>query len=93
MPYDPTKFFSYNLDLYGLKDVQFSATDMESTIFVLAYGTDMYMIRVAPDMPFDMITDDFNYLVLVAIMVAVTVGVLVLRHKAKKAKLVKPHRD
>ncbi len=66
---------------------------MESTIFVLAYGTDMYMIRVAPDMPFDMITDDFNYLVLMAIMVAVTVGVMVLRYKAKKAKLIKPHRD
>ena len=76
-----------------MRDVQFSATDMESTIFVLAYGTDMYMIRVAPDMPFDMITDDFNYLVLVAIMVAVTVGVMVLRYKAKKAKLIKPHRD
>ncbi len=66
---------------------------MESTIFVLAYGTDMYMVRVAPDMPFDMITDDFNYLVLVAIVIAVTLGVLVLRHKAKKAKLIKPHRD
>lgn len=51
------------------------------------------MIRVAPDMPFDMITEDFNYLVLVAIMVAVTVGVLVLRYKARKAKLTKPHRD
>ena len=76
-----------------MRDVQFSATDMESTIFVLAYGTDMYMIRVAPDMPFDMITDDFNYLVLMAIMVAVTVGVMVLRYKAKKAKLIKPHRD
>jgi len=51
------------------------------------------MIRVAPDMPFDTITEDFNYLVLVAIVVAVTVGVLVLRAKAKNAKLIKPHRD
>lgn len=51
------------------------------------------MIRVAPDQPFDMITEDFNYLVLVGIMIAVTIGVLVLRHKAKKAKLIKPHRD
>lgn len=51
------------------------------------------MIRVAPDNPFDMITEDFNYLVLVAIMAAVTVGVLILRNKSKKAKLIKPHRD
>jgi len=93
LPYDPTKFFSYNLNLYGLKDVHFSATDMESTIFIMAYGTDIYMLRVAPDMPFDMITEDFNYLVLVVIMVAVTAGVLVLRYKANKAKLSKAHRD
>ena len=56
IPFDPTKFYSYNLDLHGLRSVDFSASDMESTIFVLAYGTDIYMIRVAPDMPFDMIT-------------------------------------
>ncbi len=93
LPYDPTKFFSYNLDLYGLKNVEFSPSDMESTVFVLGYGTDVFLLRVAPDMPFDMITEDFNYLVLVAIMVGVTVGVLVLRYKAIKARLVKPHRD
>ena len=51
------------------------------------------MIRIAPDMPFDMITEDFNYLVLVIIIVAVTIGVLMLRGKAQKAKLLKRHRD
>jgi hypothetical protein len=59
----------------------------------MAYGTDIFMIRVAPDMPFDMITEDFNYLVLVLIMVGVTVGVIFLKNKAMKAKLLKPHRD
>lgn len=93
LPYDPTKFFSYNLDLHNLRSIEFSASDMESTIFIMGYGTDIFLIRVAPDQPFDMITEDFNYLVLVAIMIAVTIGVLVLRHKAKKAKLIKPHRD
>jgi hypothetical protein len=59
----------------------------------MAYGTDIFMIRVAPDMPFDMITEDFNYLVLVLIMVGVTVGVIFLKNKAMKARLLKPHRD
>jgi hypothetical protein len=66
---------------------------MESTIFVLTYGTDLMMIRIAPDMPFDMITEDFNYIVLVVIIVAVTIGVLMLKGKAQKAKLLKKHRD
>jgi hypothetical protein len=51
------------------------------------------MIRIAPDMPFDTITEDFNYLFLVLIMLAVTVGVLFLRDRANKAKLTKKHRD
>ena len=59
----------------------------------MAYGTDVYMIRVAPDNPFDMITEDFNYSVLVLIMIAVSLGVVILRSKAKDAKLIKPHRD
>ena len=66
---------------------------MESTIFVFGYGTDMIMIRIAPDMPFDMITEDFNYIVLVIIIIAVTAGVFILKEKARKAKLTKKHRD
>jgi hypothetical protein len=66
---------------------------MESTIFIFGYGVDNFMIRIAPDMPFDMVTEDFNYLVLVIIVIAVTLGVLILKQKAKNAKLLKPHRD
>jgi hypothetical protein len=67
---------------------------MESTIFVMVYGgLDLFVVRIAPDSTFDMIMDDFNYLVLLAIIVVVTLAVAVLRAKAIQARLVKPHRD
>lgn len=66
---------------------------MESTIFVFGYGNDIIMMRIAPDMPFDMITEDFNYIVLLIIIIAVTIGVFILREKARKAKLTKKHQD
>jgi len=66
---------------------------MESTIFVFGYGIDNFMIRTSPDKPFDMITEDFNYLVLILIICVVTVGVMYLRNMARKARMIKPHRD
>ena len=59
----------------------------------MGYGHDLYLIRHAPDNNFDMIGEDFNYLILVVIMIVVTVAVFTLRYKARKAKLIKVHRD
>ena len=64
---------------------------MESTIFTLCYGTDLFLIRYAPDKAFDMITEDFNHVVLVLILVAATVGIVVFKRIMDAAKLKKPH--
>ena len=77
-----------------MRNVHFSSSDMESTIFVMVYGgLDLFMVRIAPDSTFDMIMEDFNYLVLLAIILVVTIAVAVLRSKAIQARLLKPHRD
>jgi hypothetical protein len=46
---------------------------------------------MAPDKTFDMITEDFNYLALIVILIAATLLVLFARKKALDAKLKKPH--
>ncbi len=73
--------------------MRFSSSDMESTIYIFAYGIDNFLIRTSPDKTFDMITEDFNYLILIVIMAVVTIGVLYLRHISNKARMIKPHRD
>lgn len=50
---------------------------------MMAYGIDIFLIRIAPDKAFDTLADGFNYLQLVAIMVGVTVAALFFKGKVK----------
>lgn len=59
----------------------------------MAYGIDLFLVRVAPDKAFDMLADGFNYLQLIGIMIAVTFAAIFFRSKAKEAKLRKLHLD
>lgn len=60
---------------------------------MMAYGIDIFLVRVAPDKAFDMLADGFNYVQLVVIMVGVTVAALFFKGKVKEAKLLKAHLD
>ena len=73
--------------------MRFSSTDLESTIFIFTYGIDNFMIRMAPDKPFDILIDGFNYLQLVGVLVIVTVLALYFRNLANQQKLMKAHLD
>ena len=53
MPFAPPSFLTYYLNLATLSKVEFNPTDMESTIFTLCYGTDLFLIRYAPDKAID----------------------------------------
>ena len=80
---------NYNKKLADLDYVRFSSSDLESTIFLMAYGADIFLTRTAPDKAFDMLADGFNYIQLVAIMIGVTVAAIFFKNKAKEAKLKK----
>jgi hypothetical protein len=64
---------------------------MESTIFILSYGLDIFLMRTAPDKPFDMLDDSFNYVQILAVILVVTIAALFLRTKVKNARLQKFH--
>jgi hypothetical protein len=67
--------------------MRFSSSDMESTIFILAYGVDIFLMRTAPDKLFDMLDDSFNYLLILVAILVVTIAAIFLRSKVKKARL------
>ena len=87
----PNSYLSYYLELTGLNKIEFSPTDMESTIFTLCYGVDLFMIRNAPDKTFDMITEDFNHVVLLLILLAATIAILFFKRILNAARIRKPH--
>ncbi|KAH8051857.1 hypothetical protein JL721_11001 [Aureococcus anophagefferens] len=63
------------------------ATDakLESTSLVLATGVDVFGCRHTPSGAFDLIADDFNYALLLLLLLGLSVGALLLR-KAAQAK-------
>lgn len=76
-------FLTYNKKLSDIDHMRFSSSDLESTIFIMAYGIDVFLLRTAPDRAFDMLADGFNYLQLVVVVVAVTFAAIFFRNKAK----------
>ena len=91
LPFNPTFYLSYDIPLANLKSIIFSPTDMESSIFTFCYGLDIFLIRTAPDKTFDMITQDFNYVMLLLILVAGTIVIVFFKRQVNLAKLKKPH--
>lgn len=52
-------------------------TGLESTSLVLALGLDIFGSRVAPSKTYDMLSPNFNYALLVLVLVGMTGAVLV----------------
>jgi len=86
LPVVPLHFLSYNLRLFDLKTLQFSPSKLESNLFVLAYGTDVFMLRWTPEQTFDQITEDFNYLFLVTVVLGITLAFYYVRRLTLAAK-------
>lgn len=52
-------------------------TGLESTSLVLALGLDLFGSRVAPSKTYDMLDPNFNYALLVLVLVAMSAAVVV----------------
>jgi len=79
MPTYDQRWISYDLRLTGLEKIKTFPTRLESTSQVLAYGHDLFLVRVTPDKKFDMIDEEFNYALLFLVIGALMTAVYVLR--------------
>ena len=91
LPYTPVEYLSYHLPLANLNNIVFSPTDMESSIFALCSGTDLFLVRMAPDKTFDIIADDFNHVLLLVILLVGTAVIAWFNKLLTSAKLKRPH--
>ena len=74
----------------GAAHIVSSASKLESSCLVLSFGggtTDIHLNRVLPSQAFDLLSSDFNYTLLVAILLALATAVLVLRNMQQKKHL------
>lgn len=73
--------------MLGLRAVTVEPTRLESTCLMFAHGVDLFYTRLAPAKGFDSLEDDFNYALLIAALVALSVGAVIMNYMTKQAQL------
>ncbi|RUS25985.1 hypothetical protein BC938DRAFT_471388 [Jimgerdemannia flammicorona] len=93
IPYSPAipderrLFYSYNLQVLGVKRILSSPTLLESTSLVFAYGLDTYFTPVAPSKQFDVLSEDFSKTQLLLTMAALVIGIIVTRPMVRRKRV------
>ncbi|KAH6594274.1 hypothetical protein BASA50_006745 [Batrachochytrium salamandrivorans] len=78
---------SYGLEVLGIEKIMSAPTNLESTSLIASYGLDIFCTRRMPSQAFDMLSEDFSYLGLIATIVALVVGIVVAKHYADSKRL------
>merc|ERR1711918_175887 len=73
LPAITTNILSYNHSIANLRSIRTVPADLESTSLVMAYGVDIFFIRVNPSKAFDVLNDDFNFVGLALTIVVLSI--------------------
>ncbi|EPE07525.1 hypothetical protein F503_00247 [Ophiostoma piceae UAMH 11346] len=85
---DPRWVVSHERQVVGIQSIVTAATHVESTSLVLAFGAvDVFGTRVAPSLAFDLLDKGFGKLQMLGTVVALAIGVFVLRPMVTKKQI------
>lgn len=68
MPIRPDWFINYNQTVSRLQGIFTAPSGLESTCLVVAYGLDIYQTRVYPSKQFDVLKDDYDYVLISSVL-------------------------
>lgn len=78
---------SYNKTIANVHTITTAPARLESTSLALAYGLDLFYVRVAPADTFDLLPEDFNFELLILLVVGLCAATLVLRKIVRRKAL------
>ncbi|XP_054268217.1 ER membrane protein complex subunit 1 isoform X2 [Macrosteles quadrilineatus] len=87
LPTLPEAIINYNQTLLRVRGIHTSPSGLESTCLVFVYGLDMFYTRVAPSKTFDMLKEDFDYILITAVLVGLTVSAFMTKRLAARKAL------
>lgn len=70
LPIPAEGIINYNKTLTAIRGIQTSGTGLESTCLVFAYGLDLFYTRVTPSKTFDVLKDDFDFILILVVLIA-----------------------
>ncbi|XP_037947032.1 ER membrane protein complex subunit 1 isoform X2 [Teleopsis dalmanni] len=88
LPIPNENMINYNQTIARLNTIYTSPSGLESTCLVAATGLDIFVTRITPSKTFDILKDDFDYILITTVLVALIVGSIVVRQLSSR-KLIK----
>ena len=73
LPIPSEGFFNYNQSVLRVKSIDVGPSGLESTCLVFAHGLDIFYSRVTPSKTFDILKDDFDHILITAVLVIMIV--------------------
>ncbi|KAI8921424.1 hypothetical protein DFJ77DRAFT_163083 [Powellomyces hirtus] len=87
LDFNPKEVASYNLHVPKISHILSAATKMESTSLTIAWGLDVFCGRRNPSKTFDVLSESFNYLALLATIAACLLGIGFSKRLAERKKI------
>ncbi|XP_033108081.1 ER membrane protein complex subunit 1-like, partial [Anneissia japonica] len=82
LPLPHQSFINYNQSVFGIEGIFTSPAGLESTCLVLAYGLDYYYTRISPSKLFDVLNQDFDYLLIATVVVGLVIAAIITKKLA-----------
>lgn len=79
LEFEPKNYLSHSREVLGIKNILTAPSFLESTSLVFAFGNDIFGTQVVPSGAFDVLGKGFNRVQLLLTIVALMVGVAVIR--------------
>lgn len=87
LPIPSESIINYDQTLLAVRRITTSPAELESTSLVLAYGLDLFFTRVTPSKTFDILKDDFDHLLISAVLAFLVVASYVSKLLAQRKAL------
>ncbi|XP_035502165.2 ER membrane protein complex subunit 1 isoform X1 [Scophthalmus maximus] len=76
-------FINYNQSVSGVRGIYTAPSGLESTCLVVAYGLDIYQTRVYPSKQFDVLKDDYDYMLISSVLFALFFATMISKRLAE----------
>uniref|UniRef100_A0A8C7E2D5 ER membrane protein complex subunit 1 n=1 Tax=Naja naja TaxID=35670 RepID=A0A8C7E2D5_NAJNA len=89
IPYSPDvqihaeRFINYNQTISRMKGIYTAPSGLESTCLVVAYGLDIYQTRVYPSKQFDVLKDDYDYVLISSVLFGLVFATMITKRLAQ----------
>ncbi|CAL1605772.1 unnamed protein product [Knipowitschia caucasica] len=76
-------FINYNQSVSRVRGIHTAPSGLESTCLVVAYGLDIYQTRVYPSKQFDVLKDDYDYMLISSVLLALFFATMISKRLAE----------